>query len=176
MDRWVHILAAFGEKNKQNLSSSKRETDHPGYYQWKVKKPLTVMIWGCISNKMCEYLVDGKLPLMQRWKKERRVLLSSRCLFLENWWLFWNGVCFTCLPRALICLLSKMHDASWRGESNNNHHRLLSRWKSCLCHNIFFSVTLNSIILFYMSDDLPFHMSHCIVYWACRWSCECLSE
>ena len=41
-------------------------------------------------------------------------------------------MCLTGLPAVQICLLLKMYGASWRGESDNDDHGLLSRPRSCI--------------------------------------------
>ena len=53
-------------------------------------------------------------------------------------------VCLTGLPAVQICLLLKMYGASWRGESENADHRLLS-----------------SSSLVYTKNGQKFHLQNC---------------
>ena len=54
--QWQRVLSSdectfqlvFG-KNGRRILHAKDENDHPDCYQWKVQKPASVMVWGCIS-------------------------------------------------------------------------------------------------------------------------------
>ena len=127
--RRVHISACFWEK--RTLDSAKDEKDHPDYYQRKIKKPASVMVWGCID---AHGMGDVKVPLMQRlilefWRdicchqddyfsQELHIYFSRTMLGLILHELQWRGfvgiesVCLTGLPAVQICLLLKMYGAS----------------------------------------------------------------
>ena len=54
---------------KNRILRAKDEKDHPDSYQWKVQKPASVMVWGCISAQgmgdlhICEGTIDGHITL-----------------------------------------------------------------------------------------------------------------
>lgn len=63
-------------------SRQKREKDRPDCYQCKVQKPLSVMVWGCVTN---QGMVDGTISAERNIQVlEQHMLPSKQCLFFRD--------------------------------------------------------------------------------------------
>ena len=124
------------------------------------------MVWGCISAHgirdlyICEGTIDAEayVGILERhavclWKQ---LFPGTQCVFQQDnampnsaWVSTANFVgiecvCLTSLPVVQIYLLLKMYGASWRGESDNGNHGLLS-----------------SSSLVYTKNGQKFHLQNC---------------
>ena len=142
-----HFRLFLGKIGRRILRA-KDEKDHPDCFQRKVQKPASVIVWGCISAhvmgdlQICEGTIDASTIYVGIFG--RHMLPSRRRLFpgtvyfsrtmpglilhelQQRGFVGVECVCLTGLPAVQICLLLKMYDASWRGESDNGNHILLS--------------------------------------------------
>ena len=154
--QWKHVLwsdestfqLVFG-KNGRWILRAKDEKDHPDCYQWKVQKPASVMVWGCISAHdmgdlhICEGTIDAEayVGILERYMLPSRQQLLPGTPYVfrrtmpglnlhelkQRGFLGIECVCLTGLPAVQIGLILKMYDASWRGESDNGNHGKSSR-------------------------------------------------
>ena len=157
------------QKKGRRIPRVKDEKDHPDCYQQKMQKPDSMMVWGWISAHsmgdlhICEGTIDVEafvgilerhmLPSRRQFSQELHVYISRTMPGLILHELQQRGfvgkecVCLTGLPAVQICLLLKMYGSSWRGESDNADHRLLS-----------------SSSLVYMYNGQKFHLQNCALH------------
>ena len=146
--KWVQISDCFWEN--QTLASTCQRLKRPSRL-FPNKKGKNQPLWkygGAPVPTPCVIYIYVKVPLMQRlmlefWRdicccqdndfsQELHVYFSRTIPGLILYKLQQCGfggiecVCLTGLPAVQICLLLKMYGASWRGESNNGEHGLLS--------------------------------------------------
>ena len=155
----------FG-KNGCQILRAKDEKDHPDCYQRKVQKPASVMVWGCISAHgmgdlhICEGTIDAEayVGILERHMlpSRRQLFPGTPCLFQQDnarphsaWvttaWLRRHRVRVLDWPACSPdLLLLKMYGTSWRGESDNGDHGLLS-----------------SSSLVYTKNGQKFHLQNC---------------
>ena len=97
--QWKHVLwsdestfqLVFG-KNGRRILRAKDENDHPDCYQWKVQKPASVMVWGCISAHgmgdlhICEGTIDAEayVGILETYAAERLLFPGTPCLFQQD--------------------------------------------------------------------------------------------
>ena len=103
-----------------------------------VKTPLIQrLIWTFLRDICCRQDNDFS------WERHARRTMPGHILH-ERGFIGIECVCLTGLPAVQICLLLKMYGASWRGESDNGDHGLLT------CS-----------ILVYTKNGQKFHLQNC---------------